>query len=281
MTGASGLLGRELKVALAKGNEVLGLSHMRKSENLVQIDLRDADLFTSKLREFVPDLVVHCAAYRDPDFCAENTEEALRLNVETTNTICRAVPNSTRIVLISSDYVFDGKNPPYDEMSARSPINFYGETKMMSEDIIAERGNGLALRVPVLIGRDDSFEQSGFIYNMVKAVRSKTEVKINDINIRYPTWTRDFGRAIRFAIDSELEGVLHFSGREGGTQYYFALRTAKMLGESHSHIRPLRDQDSRKAPRPLNSQLSCGLINSLGFEHVTSYDEVLYRALIE
>ncbi len=275
ITGASGLLGRELMGSMREGNTLLGISHSRKKSGLRQLDIREPEALARLLRDFRPDIVVHNAAYRDPDFCEKNPEEALRLNVDPLKTICETVPASTRVILTSSDYVFDGKNPPYSENDERTAINFYAETKVMAEDILSACGNGLSLRVPVLIGRDDSFEESGFVYNMVKAVQSKVEVEINDINIRYPTWTRDVGRAFRFAVDQGLEGVLHFSGSEGGTQYDFALRTAEILEASHDHLKPLRRNDDRKAPRPLNSQLSCKLINSLGFENVTQYEKAL------
>jgi len=280
MSGASGLLGRELMAALRDGNELLGLGHSRCGENLIQTDLREQSALREIIADFKPDLFVHCAAYRDPDRCAENRDEALKLNVEPLRLAKRVLPREARLVLISSDYVFDGENPPYHEQDKTNPVNFYGETKCMAETIIAERQGSLALRIPVLLGRDDSFEQSGFAYGLVSAVRSVEPKVMDNIHVRFPTWTRDVAAALRFALDRGLDGVLHYSGEDGGTQYELALRTARMLGASAEHIQPSTEAIPRIARRPRDSQLATDKIRALGFTRFTPFETAM-QAIIE
>ena len=273
ITGASGLLGREIMRAF-EDHDLTGLSHSREKTGLRQTDLREGIAFRDLLAELNPDLVINVAAYRDPDYCAENREDALQLNVEPLHIMADCLPTETGIIQISSDYVFDGKNPPYTEDSRRNPVNFYGETKCLAEDAIADRDNALSIRIPVLVGMDDSFEKSGFLYKLVTAARGSEETILDNAHIRYPTWTRDVARALRFAVDKRLSGCIHYSGLDGGTQYTLALKVAELLEQSSANIKPATDPIPRKAPRPLDSHLSPAKIESLGFDTFTPFAEV-------
>ena len=42
------------------------------------------------------------------------------------------------MVYISTDYVFDGKNPPYDVSAETNPLNFYGKSKLDGEKVVLE-----------------------------------------------------------------------------------------------------------------------------------------------
>jgi S-adenosylmethionine synthetase len=281
ITGASGLLGRELMTAFRTGNELLGLSHSRPGENMLQTDLRDGHAFAKIMRDFRPEVLIHSAAYRDPDYCAQNRNDARLLNIAPLELMLAKLPESCRIVLISSDYVFDGRNPPYHEQDERNPLNFYGKTKVAGEDLIAARSNSLALRVPVLIGADDSFEKSGFVFKLVSALRSDSEAALDDLHIRYPTWTRDVAVALRFAVDKDVNGTLHYSGRDGGTQYRLALQLAELLGKSAVQLRPIEGDSERQASRPIDSQLATDRIRSLGFKRFTPFVEAVEQILAD
>ena len=75
------------------------------------MDLRGAEALRGVVNEVKPDVVVHSAAYRDPDFCEGHPEEAFRLNVAPIEQFCDRLPESVPLLFVSSDYVFDG--PPH------------------------------------------------------------------------------------------------------------------------------------------------------------------------
>jgi S-adenosylmethionine synthetase len=83
ITGATGLLGRSMMRAF-EGCEVLGLGFTRAdpAQHIVKCDLRDAAAFQKIVEDFKPFVIVHCAAERRPDVCAEKPELARELNVE-------------------------------------------------------------------------------------------------------------------------------------------------------------------------------------------------------
>ncbi|MDA1045038.1 MAG: SDR family oxidoreductase [Verrucomicrobia bacterium] len=274
ITGASGFLGSAIAERLRKDMTVIGCGHQTAIDGH-RCDLRDPSAVHDLVSRVAPDVVVHAAAYKDPDFCEANPDEARRLNVGSTHHLCDSLPSRTVIIFISSDYVFDGRTPPYTEGSTRGAVNLYGETKIASEDIIAQRPNALSLRVPVLVGGGATLETSGYIGQLIACVRDKTPVTQDHYHVRYPTWTHDVADAIAFLIGQGVVGVIQYSGTEGSTRYEGALETARRLGESSDHISPSEGSIPRGAPRPHNSALSTRKIQGLGYSRFTPFAQVI------
>ena len=115
ITGASGLLGREiLKQFVSNGWDALGLAYSRIYGSLRKVDLCDESQIEAVLDEFTPAVVVHSAAERRPDVVDKQSKSATALNVGATEKLASLCANRNIFLLyISSDYVFDGNNPPY------------------------------------------------------------------------------------------------------------------------------------------------------------------------
>ncbi len=278
VTGASGLLGREVVPALSKKWNVIGLSHTPR-ENCRAIDLRERDQIAALVRETKPDAVVHLAAYREPDFCEDHPAEAKRLNVDPVRFFTETLPASSRLLFVSTDYVFDGTVPPYTETGARNPISEYGRNKCAAEDILAALASGIALRVPLLIGAGPTFKESGFIAQMIEAVVSESPQKLDDVLIRYPCWTRDVAGAIAFLLAGNHAGTFHLSDPRGGTRYSWTVEVAKHLGKSHEHLAPSNVVIPRKAGRPRDSHLDDTKLRALGYRTATDLLDVVKNVL--
>lgn len=275
VTGASGLLGREVVQALQKNWHVVALSHKPRAGHRA-IDLRERDQIAALVAEVKPDAVVHLAAYREPDVCEENPAETKRLNVDSVRFFSETLPASARLLFVSTDYVFDGTKPPYTETSPRNPISEYGRSKCAGEDITTARPNSIALRVPLLIGAGPTFKESGFIAQMIETVASGRPQQLDDVLVRFPCWTRDVAGAIAFLLAKEEPGTFQLSGPRGGTRYAWTIEVAKLLGQSHAHLAPSNIVIPRKAGRPLNSQLSDAKLRALGYATATDPMEVVH-----
>ncbi|CAG8722983.1 17800_t:CDS:2, partial [Cetraspora pellucida] len=141
VTGASGLLGRAVYKAFREaGHEVTGLAKSRAKNGLRQFDLTDKDKLDALIQELKPD------AERRPDVAEKNREATFELNVNVPAHIASlSKAYNILFIQISTDYVFDGKNPPYDVNDKPNPLNFYvimnnagnhftsGETKYQGE----------------------------------------------------------------------------------------------------------------------------------------------------
>lgn len=279
VTGASGLLGRCIAARLAESGSVTGTGFSHSAEGLVPVDLRDAATLNSLLLEVRPDLVVHCAAYRDPDFCEEHPEEASRLNLAPVAQMCESLPSSTPLVFISSDYVFDGNESPYAEAAMRRPVNFYGRMKVEAEDLVLRRDAGIVLRIPLLIGAGVAWEDSGFIFKTLTQIQNPRPSTLDHAGIRFPTWIEDVAEAVAHLIDIEAAGAFHCSSLNGGTKYEWAAEMADLAGLTMDHIAPDTDGSASSAPRPGDTQLEVHKIRNTGFNRFTPFQEVVRLVL--
>lgn len=275
LTGATGFLGREVRASLARDHEVTALGHRSAGPGGRTVDLRDPDALRRLLRETRPDVVVHTAAYRDPDFCEADPDETRRLNTAPVALMCAELPPSARVLFVSTDYVFDGDRPPYREDSPRSPVNVYGQSKLEAEDHVARRPNGLTLRIPLLVGAGPTFETSGFLAQIAAQLDDPRPQEADGVLVRFPTWIRDVAEAIAFLVARGAAGVVHYSGAEALTRHDCLRIAGGVLGRSVAHIRPTDRVIVRRARRPVNSQLATDRIRALGFARFTPFAEVV------
>ena len=279
ITGASGLLGSSFRARLDGTCTITGVGFSQAGEGLFPVDLRDAEALRRLLKEVKPDVVVHSAAYRDPDFCEEHPEEAFRLNVAPVEQFCDLLPESVPLLFVSSDYVFDGAAPPYGEDDARHPVNEYGRLKVEAEDLVLQRDSGLVLRIPLLIGAGPTWPSSGFIFKTLAQIHDPTPSSLDHAGIRFPTWTNDVAEAVAHLLEIEGSGIYHFSSLAGGTKYEWAQELADLTGLSMEHITPNRDGSLSAAARPGNTQLAVEKIRHSGMTRFTPFQEVVHAVL--
>lgn len=151
VTGASGLLGRSL-MRLLEGRsdlEAKGVAFSRAKPPLERLDLTDEAAVARFFDREAPEVVAHLAAERRPNVVDLNVGKAQAINVDATRTIAReCAARGAFLLLISTDYVFDGSSPPYYPDSATNPLNAYGRMKLESE-LVAEKelGGGALLGI--------------------------------------------------------------------------------------------------------------------------------------
>ncbi|KAJ3278878.1 Methionine adenosyltransferase 2 subunit beta, partial [Blyttiomyces sp. JEL0837] len=164
VTGASGLLGRAVFNAFDKDGkyDVIGLAFSRATDRLEKLDLTDFPAVETYLSTHLPTVIIHCAAERRPDKAESDKAGVLKLNVDTVRHLASISKKfNAWFLYISSDYVFDGRNPPYNVNDKPNPINFYGETKLAGEVGCLE-GNqeAVVVRIPVLYGDAKTVDES-------------------------------------------------------------------------------------------------------------------------
>ena len=280
ITGASGLLGRSLMARLEGMGNVSGTGFSSAAGRLFPVDLRETVALKGLLKEVKPDVVVHGAAYRDPDFCEDHPAEAFRLNVAPVEQFCELLPESVPLLFISSDYVFEGVAAPYREEDERHPVNEYGRLKVEAEDLVLQRDAGVVLRIPLLIGAGPTWESSGFIFKTLAQIQDPTPSSMDHAGIRFPTWTNDVAEAVAHLLDIEGRGVYHYASLEGGTKYEWALELADLAGVSMEHITPNHEGSATRAVRPRNTQLAVEKIRQTGLSRFTPFREVA-RSVLE
>lgn len=271
ITGASGLLGRSLTVRLEDVGNVTGVGFSNSAGRFLPVDLRDSAALKDLLADVRPDVVIHTAAYRDPDFCELHPEEAARLNVGPVSQFCARLPESVPLFFVSSDYVFDGGAAPYGEEEERHPVNEYGRLKVIAEDLVLERTTGVVLRIPLLIGAGPTWESSGFVTKTLAQIQNPAPSSLDHSGVRFPTWIDDVAEATAHLLSIEASGIYHFSALEGGTKYEWARELADLAGLPMEHITPVQDGSTTLAERPGDTQLAVEKIRQSGLTRFTPF----------
>ena len=115
VTGAAGMLGRDLVTHLADRHEVTAVD--------LDVDVTDPAAVRSCVAGCRPEAVFHLAAWTDVDAAEAHEDEAAAVNGEGAGIVAAAASSAgAAVVLPSTDYVFDGsKGAPYDEDDAPRP----------------------------------------------------------------------------------------------------------------------------------------------------------------
>ncbi|XP_056587078.1 methionine adenosyltransferase 2 subunit beta isoform X2 [Triplophysa dalaica] len=271
VTGATGLLGRAVYKEFKKNDwDALGSGFNRARPCFLKCNLLDEEAVRGVIQGFQPHVIVHCAAERRPDVVERHTEAAMNLNVNACTTLAKEAAGIF-LIYISTDYVFDGRNPPYGENDAPNPLNLYGKSKLEGEREILRHCPGAAiLRVPILYGEVEKVEESAVTVLWDRVQEGAESCTIEHCQQRFPTYTSDVARvcrnmAERALQDSSLRGIFHYSGKEQMTKYEIACAIADAFNLPSSHLIPMTEQPAGAgAQRPQNAQLECSRLELLG-----------------
>lgn len=165
ITGIAGFLGSHLADSLREeghtvyGNDnlICGQYFLNKdncsSLGIALIDCRDFASMSQCLKEFKPDVLVHCAATAheglssfSPSFITKNIYEA------SVSTFSAAIAAGVkRIVYMSSMSRYGDQNPPFREDMQPKPVDPYGVAKVAAEDTlkILAKTHGIAYSILV------------------------------------------------------------------------------------------------------------------------------------
>jgi dTDP-4-dehydrorhamnose reductase len=255
LTGGSGLLGRVLRPELERHAEVL-------SPGLDEFDLERPGTVVSIIDEVHPQLIVHLAANTQVDWCEQHPLEAFRVNTEGTVHVAHAARRiGARMVLVSTDYVFDGsRREPYREYDATNPLSVYGRTKREAEravlDIVPDR---LVIRSSSLFGPAGP----NFVDTILRVARSGSPLRVVDDQVQSPTFAGHLAPAVSCAAVSLAQGILHLSGTGCCTWLEFAEAILSAAGVDRACEAVSTEQLARPAPRPPYSVLDGSLAESL------------------
>nr|XP_012316512.1 methionine adenosyltransferase 2 subunit beta isoform X1 [Aotus nancymaae] len=279
VTGATGLLGRAVHKEFQQNNwHAVGCGFRRARPKFEQLNLLDSNAVHHIIHDFQPHVIVHCAAERRPDVVENQPDAASQLNVDASGNLAKeAAAVGAFLIYISSDYVFDGTNPPYREEDIPAPLNLYGKTKLDGEKAVLENNLGAAvLRIPILYGEVEKLDESAVTVMFDKVQFSNKSANMDHWQQRFPTHVRDVATVCRQLaekrmLDPSIKGTFHWSGNEQMTKYEMACAIADAFNLPSSHLRPITDSPVLGAQRPRNAQLDCSKLETLGIGQRTPF----------
>lgn len=239
ITGANGFLGQHLTLFLAeKKYQVIACSRgeCRIPKNFpfeyLPIDLTDEKAVETLVARITPDVIVHTAANSKPDDCDINRDACIQQNVTATKYLMNALAtqsNNPRFIYISTDFIF-GENGPHSEDDATGPLNFYGESKLMSEEAVKESGLAYAIVRPVFIyGPIWNGVRSTFLHWVKNSLEQGKQIKVVSDQTRTPTYVVDICKGIETIIRLNQQGDFHLAGKDLLSPYDMAVAVASFL----------------------------------------------------
>jgi dTDP-4-dehydrorhamnose reductase len=261
--GANGLLGQRLSLMLSTQSdyEVLNTSVERsyvydnKLFDYNQLDITNRSDVKSLISSFQPNVIMNAAAATNVDWCESNREETWKINVTAVENLVEASRKvGAQLIHVSTDYVFDGKNGPYDETAKPNPLGYYGKTKLASENAIrSEAIRHTIIRTIVLYGSGIRVK-ANFALWVVNSLKVGKQITVVDDQIGNPTFVGDLAMAMIKAFELNREGIFHIGGGDQLSRYDFAIQAAEVFNLDASLIMRIKTSDLiQTSPRPMIS----------------------------
>ena len=193
------------------------------------------------LSEFRPDVIIHGAAMTNVDECEQHKELAYNLNVVGTQNIIDAAKElGAHLVHISTDFVFDGQDGPYDENGVPNPVSYYGETKLQAEYIVQTVDTWSIIRTALVIGIAEDLSRSNIVLWAKGALEKAQPIQVVDDQFRSPTLAEDLAQGALLAATQRAQGIFNISGPDFMSIYQLVEAVAEYFGLSMANVDPGR-----------------------------------------
>ncbi len=274
--GSTGLLGQALLGETLtrdwRSDQITGFSS-------IDGDIRNPQDVVSLVRKSRPDWIILAAAYTDVDGCESNRNLAFDVNCRGAVNVAQAAKaHGSRLLFLSTDYVFDGsKATPYTTSDPRSPRSAYGKSKAEAEVQVSQLlPESCIVRTSWLFGAGGKC----FPDTILKLAASRPELEVVGDQRGSPTYTTDLAHAIVQLCRKDARGIVHATNQGECSWYEFAREIVEQSGSAAVVKETTSDKFVRPAPRPKYSALSPESLQNYGIA-MPDWRDALRRYLAE
>ena len=271
ITGATGQLGTDLVLSAQKsGHQVIATIH-------ADLDITDKSQVDRVVGEAKADAIIHAAAWTAVDACESDPQRAMSVNRNgTANIVSAARKSGSRVIYISTDYVFDGTKPtPYIESDLPNPQSVYGASKLAGEQQL-DLTTDQIVRISWVCGEHGA--------NMVKTIlrlaATNPTLTFVDDQIGSPTFTSDAAPMIIEMATAGLAGIWHVTNQGSTSWFGFARDVLTCAGLDADRVIATTTkllQPARPAKRPTNSVLENAQMRKANLSLLDDYHIPLQR----
>lgn len=272
VTGANGQLGYDIVKELQKQNiEYYGAT--RKD-----FDLIDFEATEKFIVNYMPDVVIHCAAYTAVDKAEDEQGLCYLVNASATENIaeiCKKI--NAKMLYISTDYVFDGtKEGFYEVGDTPNPINVYGKTKLLGEQTVQRiLDKYFIVRISWVFGEHGN----NFVKTMLKLGKERRELNVVADQYGSPTYTADLAPLLVEMVKTDKYGIYHATNEDVCTWAEFAEEIFKIAKLDVKVCRITTAEYPTMAKRPMNSKLSKKSLEKKNFKKLEFWHNALEHFL--
>ena len=264
VTGSNGLLGQKL-VRLLKAKSDVTLIAASRGQNRIadkagyafeELDITDPSAVERIMSRHKPHAVIHTAAMTQVDLCESRQAECWKTNVESVRSFVRECQkHGTRLIQISSDFIFDGTSGPYREGDPPNPLNFYGRSKLAAEELLlASSIPWTLLRTILVYGLAENRPRPNVVLWVKESLEKGRKIRVVKDQLRMPTLAEDLAWVSSAAATKGAGGIYHVSGGEMMSIFELARQTADFFGLDPALIEPVGSEElAEPARRPLKT----------------------------
>lgn len=267
VTGANGQLGYDVVKELQKQNiECYGAT--RKDFDI--IDFKATENF---ITNYMPDTIIHCAAYTAVDKAEDESELCYKVNSDATENIAKICKNiSSKMLYISTDYVFDGTKVGFYEVDDKpNPINVYGKSKLLGEKAVQKiLKKYFIVRISWVFGEHGN----NFVKTMLRLGKEHKEINVVSDQYGSPTYTADLATLLVEMIKTEKYGIYHATNEGVCSWAEFAEEIFKIVNMDVKVNYIAAMEYLAKAKRPTNSRLKKNI------KKIETWQEALKKYLL-
>jgi dTDP-4-dehydrorhamnose reductase len=234
--GARGFVGTSMVDALrARGHDVIGATRGAggpRGAELVTLDLRDETATLETVAAVGPDVIVHLAAQPDVRKAEEPAEraDAAALTATTARVADHCSESGRALVLLSSDYVFDGTSGPYAEDAAPNPLGAYGRAKLATEAAAFRSPRALVVRTSLVYGWPGPGHHGNFVGNLVGAARRGEPTTAYRDVIRTPIYVGHLAGLLTDLIETGATGLYHAGSANAVSMLDLSVQVCDLFG---------------------------------------------------
>jgi dTDP-4-dehydrorhamnose reductase len=226
VTGSTGQLGSELKVLSENYSQFAWFFADRS-----QVSLDNLSSLENQLELIRPNIILNCGAYTAVDKAETEPELTDIVNHLAVRIIAQyAKDHSTKLVHISTDYVFDGTSAvALTEEAATKPINVYGASKRAGELACFEASpDAVVIRTSWVYS---SFGNN-FVKTMQRLLQERDTISVVNDQIGSPTYAADFAQAMMDIVTAQewIPGIYNYSNEAEISWYEFVLAIQEIGG---------------------------------------------------
>ena len=270
VTGGSGYLGQRL-VRHAQAEWDVTTTYLTHRPSIPgcrwrKLDIRDLGKVFRLFEQVVPQVVIHTAA-------VGSGEDLQRVNVDGTRHVALAAAHvGARLIHLSTDVLFDGRQGPYVESDPPSPIAPYGRSKAEAERLLADlMPQAAVVRTSIIYDFGLSDRQTRW---MLETLNQGQPLRLFTDEFRCPIWVETLAAALLELATLNCAGVMHIVGGQALSRYEFGTRLLCFHGIDSSGVVAVRSAELGLS-RPLNCILDITKAKRMLNTPLLGIDEVI------
>ena len=280
ITGASGMLGSTLYKQWQSKYQIYctGTSKaLPNMKNYMQFNLR-ASNFKELFDWAQPDVIVHCAALTNGNFCQENPEEAFLINGLSSYKLAQSASENCRIIYISTDAVFSADLHMAKENDIPNPDNIYGKSKELGEFLLIQNSQNYTIVRTTIVGFNEKEGKAGFVEWIIHSAKNKIPIQLFDDVLFNPISCSLLGNELSTIIDSGgfKNEIVHLSGSEVVSKFEFGTRLLSELNiQNETVAKGSILQFNQRAKRSTDQSLDCSYYQTATKRNLPNLEECI------